>query len=499
MSAMQAYGRLVWRPMTAVNLFAAASMAIFAVLVVLGARDAAGAEPGEALWALLLVAAPAVLGCVAAFPAQELFLAPLAWTLPRLRARLGAGLATVGVLACAGTVGGLAAAGELRAPVAPALGLAALAYGLGAAAFDPLPSRWRARLALLSLFALLALSGWTGQALAAAPIPATAAGLALGAWLGAGSVSRRALASRATARPYEIGLSFRKLSEFDRWRPALPGQRAEARPPRVAPDAARPWTWVRAALFEGAGWARGGWWRAAALQAVLLALVVAVLAFQDGLQGAPVDAPRAARLQVGLAHVHGALAGAMPSNAWTDPAATLLPLFVAVVVFFGGASSGLELRPGLLRPLSRRDLAEVTWRIELVRDLTLVAFAGAALLVASEAARASSDFEPVRSALPNWARACAVALLLAPLAQHLRRRWIDPHAATSSQAAVGLRIGLLALAVGWPARWICDAWEEARRELPALAWWALALLLLAGAQRLSLEVHRRVFASRDLV
>ena len=495
---MNVYLRLLWRPMTAWNVFVAVAMGVFAAMTAAWMqRVGLGEESLRAVKReqLLLFVLPAAAGAALAFPAQELLYSPWSWTLPGVRARLATSLfgAALGVSVC--TVVGLDAAAWLALPVLPALGLAALCFALGAAVFDPaLRPRPMASLALLALVLLVFFVTPTWPVFADHPL-ATALGSALlAAGLLATNVSSKTARDRALTAERDLSMSFRNESLLA---PILAKMGRSPRMPRLTPGAARPWPWVQAAFIEATGWSLARWARRVALLVLAIVVIVSLIAFEDGYSNSGSQ-------REGLVYVYHAFVqpDALPASAFAPrsnvPPYYLVAYVTTLLVLLLGNVSDHGLDPERLQPLSRRDRAEIAWRSSLATSVVLTAALALALAIASEVLARILQVEQHEGALPNWLRGVALALLSAPIGQFVRRRWIDGRQ-RRSQLDFGVRLGLVVLALAMLAGWTSVLWGRHVEALSLMSWLALWLACAISLQLVHRALLRRWFAGKDHV
>lgn len=498
MSALAAYGRLLWRPRSAVNLFGMVCLAVFvcsisATLWALRGEPVSGAASRSGL---LLVALPAAAGAAAVFPIQELLVCPFAHTLPALRARLGVALALAALGSAGLVVLVLGLAGWLVLPPSEALPLALACFGLGAAASDPaLEPRRLAPAALLGLLLLMGSGGGLLQPLPLGPLANGVLFVGLAAGTLAAGLSRATSRRKAGLRPTELVGFMRLPRGGERW-PEIEGSPSRARPPALSPDATRLGPWVRASFYERNGWSLGQWgWRLAFTVTLSIAALVAV-AFQDGLSVA------------GSAHdawlfVQHVLLEPGPAPLGPNvPPYHMVSCIAVVALLLAGMLLGTGLGAELLVPLTRREHAEVAWRATLAVHLVVAGGLLLGLVAAGElllALRPAGVGEGRGLPFPNGPRSVATALLLAPLGQVGLRAWLWGPNRVSSPPTVGLKLGLVFVGAWIPAAWLASAWGRQVEVLPPWAWiltWAAAAL---GAQLLARYLLRRWYARRDLV
>lgn len=496
MNELNAYGRLLWRPRLALNLFGMVCIGVFACMSAAWLQSVGGASEsarGLGRARLLLIALPAAVGGAAAFPIQELLYSPWAFCLPSLRRRLSIGLALFALAACAGIVLALSLADWLALPVPAALFMALLAFALGAVGFDGVVVPRRLPLAALAaLVALLLLGDVLWSAFAAWPVVASAASLAGAVALLAATLSLDTAREKALTPSRALLPGFSGSARLEDW-PAMPADRAHPAPPKLTPDDRHLWPWVWAALYEGNGWSLAFWLRRLALLAFVIALLIGLVAFQDGHSVA-------GSAREGLLFVHHALVQPGPAPALAAP--NVPPYYsvafaaMMVLLLLGSAGSS-GLRPQALQPLSRRARAEIAWRGTLVLDVALALSVAVGLLIASELVIAFGSFEGRGAPLPNWARGTAVALFLAPLAHWLLR--VGGDGMSGKSLGYGIRLLLLCVGLGVLAGWLGIQWGRHATELPAAAWGGLWLAGCAGTQLLHRQLLRGWFARRDLV
>ena len=495
MNALSAYGRLVWRPHTAVHLYLVVCLVGAACMWVGWLHGLMGEEHAAVALrrtSIVLLVAPLAMGAFAVSPVRELCHAQLTWHLPGVRRHMGLALASIAALSAALTVLGLSLLGWLVVPVVPALGVALFAFSLGLIAFDWLhPRRALVRGTCALVVGLLLFSEALWSAASTWPIATTLIGVAGAAWLLPQCVSRDALRHKGLVKVRRMmGLALTAVADLDTL--PEPQDRAPARPPRLAPRGDRPWMWVRAAHYELFGWsATGSLWRVGALVLglpfILCSVDVASSVLETG------------SLRAALEHLHGSLTRTDASLGRTPEGLDFsLAMGGAMLLFFTGMIPIETLKPARLQPISRPERAEITWRLHLVVDLGVLGLLALGLFGLSELLALLGGFEGRGGPAPGWLRPIAALLVLTPLARcwQYRRRGLGAEGRDGGSMLI-LMVGV-ALIVMF-ATGISKLWSLHSERLSG-ATWALVVLALLAATHLSFRLHlRRTFARCDLI
>jgi len=494
-NALSAYGRLVWRPHSAVQLYIVACLVVAACTWIGWLHGLMGVE--HAALALrrtnsLLWIAPLAMGALAVSPVRELFHAQFTWHLPGVRRALGLALALIAVLSAGLTVIGLSLLGWLVVPVVPALALALAAFSLGLIAFDWMhPRRALVRGALVLVLGLLLGSEAVWSAASTWPVASTLVGVCGAAWLLPQCLSRAALRRKGLIRVKRVmGLALIAVADLENL--PEPEDRAPARPPRLAPRGDRPWMWVRAAHYELFGWSATGWmWR---VGAIVLGVPFGVCAVHFALNVLETGAWKGA-----VEHLHGSLtrSDALAGRATAD-IDFVLAMGGALFLFFTGMIPTETLKPARLQPISRRQRAEITWRLHLVVDLGVLGLLALGLFGASELLALLGGFEGRGGPVPGWLRPIAAMMILAPLArcwQHARRgrgtQW--------SHAGYMLPLVVSVTVVALLAGGVSELWSMHTGRHSAATWAVVVCALLAATQLFFRAYLRRRLALGDLI
>lgn len=492
MNAVLAYGRLVARPRTWAQLYLVACVVL--AVCVLGAGIAAFAR-GEGGGTnlnrvrLVLVAVPFVLGLVAVAPVCELAHAQFARHLPGLRRGLGVALGTIGLLGSALTVGALALVDRLAVPLAPAFGLASLAFVVGLFALDWLHPRAALVRGSLAGFALLVVAFEPLTRFAVAwPLATALAAFGVAAGLFPQVVARQTLRHKALLRvQLARGFALMPSRSLDE----LAVERSSHPVPPPVPRGNRPWAWARVAAFEALGASPRGWIARAAVIALALPVVLCLYELGLGLAGG-------ASTREALLQLRSVLIDSGPGIAPGTTPDFLLIFGSGLLLLLLGTAVGGALPAERLLPLSRRQRSAVVWRMHLAIDAGVPLLVGLCLLLVSEALGWMLGVEGRGGPWPNWLRPILVVLALAPLArclQYVR----SGRGAGRTFLAIGVRHALGMVLATMVATGLSQLWATHAAAWPALVWLVLVVSVAIGGQ---LALHGRVrawYARADLV
>lgn len=441
-----AFWQLLLRPINLFALFILFWAVIGPALVIdsaLGNRvldDLRTGAPSTAMlhYALILgITLPAAFGFIAATASLELQFTRMSWTLPAVPRRLTTGMVAFGLPAVA-IVAWLTA----RAST-PALGLTAFALGsFWFCALLPIPDA-AASPAMKWLLAGALIAGLLRPELYVAMVIAHPITTAVAATLVGIALLRHHTSPRVRRRRMDVASSFQSGTVRTRlfWQHFAGAERSWTRPMAGA----APLAWVNAALFEMMGAVRNGWGGLVAGYAIIGAIAYVV-----------------------------------------SPG-------VLLVMGFNLAFTGIQLRGGLLYPLSREQRGCALFIGNFLDVVLLVAVAGtsAGMLAVLDAPRVHD----AASAAP-YELAMVVALLfaVAPIAQWARvRKPLAPDAKQQLGRHVLFPIVAWAVTVFVMMRLL-----DATAASPAGPFTFIAILVVA-VQSLHYLGIRRVYATRDLV
>lgn len=433
MRALAAFFSLVGRPAVFwLGVIGLGSVALLLMALTQPEAPTAAHIDGAVLAALLF---PGVAGFLAGALVRELQHCTFTWPLPAVRRQLAGGIATAAGVVTFITTALIAA----RGPGYPPLVLWPLCLGafcLGGALVDPT----RKTLTFFNAAVALVLVSRTvelGAFLQSRPLVAVAAAL-----VAAGLYSWRLLAQEAFRRkpflptvPMPGAFSMAQTLRYEREKGA--GRKAAGRRWRTAYLGARVGAWVRAAFYESYGdLGLGHMGRALGSTWALLLLIVAHAYAHMG-DGSFWRALGYSAYDTFFQPPH------LPPYGDDGPyeiVAIVVAAFGAILSFW----NPVALRAGLAYPLSRRQLARVTYRASLLEAAISSLVVGGSLFVVGQAAGWAVGL-PVRlDFLPLFFRALLMTLVGLPLVQWLRARAWNAGFVKKKDAYVVLMVGLIA-------------------------------------------------------
>lgn len=447
MSATYSLFRLFWRPGVLLDLLVTTVFALMLSWVggrvgqglfsgrgtVFGLFAETGYPPSSLAPGLhFCLLAGAVLGVVTSFAMQDLLYCRLSWNLPGLERRLRAGLWWVAAIAVGIGAGAGALFGALdQGPglfQGAAFGLAG--FALGNQLWDPKIGRGFCFAAQLLLLGAVVSAPELQRGVEHVPWAAPLAALLFTALSIHRATKRGGLRTRALVPKGELGASFRSGEDT----PLVNSHRGNANRLWSAGRVLDRRGWIRALQYENAGWSRGSWrgrvlWLAAALS-LLACLVNFAVGWHEGgaLRGsfATVAAGVFDPIRSGLEH---------PPRL-KDVSHAVAFAAVALVV-----STRLDLRRGVVYPLSRGERAEVVWRSFLHQGLTLLLLCVIFFVLIGLAAAWFAGVDLTLHRVPEVVVAALLTALVLPLLQWARLRFVDSGWASKHSLAFGAAAG----------------------------------------------------------